>query len=176
MLYNNLLSYINICVHSKTNINTNPIINRMKYLPPHRIKILEALGVIADNRIQDDKVYSSSGNKFYTVNYRENKIYSNDNSSYWQNKLGYPCIAYLMSIKKLSYNQEYANALKSIKWKDLNQLYKNDFDKTLNQILNQIKGKINIDELNNYINEVLEEIKNLNLELLEPKTKPPEGY
>jgi len=148
----------------------------MIYLPPHRIKILEALGAIADNRIKENKVYSSSGNKFYEVNYKENKIYSNDNSSYWQNKLGYPCIAYLMSIKKLSYNNEYANALKGIKWKDLNQLHKNDFDKTENYILNLRKDKIHVEKLNEYINKVLEEIKDLNLELLEPKTKPPEGY
>src|SRR3989344_4732763 len=135
----------------------------MKYLQPPRIKILEALGAIVDGRIENNKVYSSSRNKFYVVKCDGNKIYSNDNGSYWKNYLGYPSIAYLMLNKKLSFNQDYANALKGIKWKDLNQLYKNDFDKTLNYILNEIKDKINTNELNEYINKVLEEIKELDL-------------
>src|SRR3989344_5459328 len=130
----------------------------MIYLPPHRIKILEALGAIADNRIKDNKVYSSSGNKFYTINHKENKIYSNDNGSFYKNYLGYPSIAFLMLKNKLSYNKEYADVLKGIKWKDLNQLHKNDFDKTESHILNLIKDKINLEDFNKYVDLVLEEI------------------
>jgi hypothetical protein len=56
---------------------------------PPIIKMYEALGAIGDQRVHVDgataKVFSSSGNKHYTVRYdRENgAITANDNGSYW---------------------------------------------------------------------------------------------
>ncbi len=56
---------------------------------PPKIKIYEALGCLADGRLKkvDGKVqvYSSSGQKFYTVTFDEKKkaIMTNDNGSYW---------------------------------------------------------------------------------------------
>jgi len=61
--------------------------------PPPLIKIYEALGAIADQRIEliqglfvEAKVYSSSREKYYTVTYdAANKaIMLNDNGSYWK--------------------------------------------------------------------------------------------
>ena len=70
----------------------------MKWEHPPIIKIYEALGAVADNRVElsenTAKVFSSSGNKFYDVSYDRdsNSIMTNDNGSYWKGYLGYPAI------------------------------------------------------------------------------------
>ncbi len=98
-------------------------------LPP-RIKVLEALGSIADGRIKivcSDKalVVSSSGEKTYTVIVRDDgRVYSNDNGTYYRGYVGYPIIAFLMIKKKLPFDQRIAEALKGIPWKELNEMYK----------------------------------------------------
>ncbi len=113
----------------------------MKWEHPPIIKVYEALGSVADNRIEvtgnEAKVYSSSGNKFYTVNYDPGtqSIMTNDNGSFWKGYLGYPAIAFLMKIGVLPYDEGIGNLLKDIKWKDINQRFKNDFEKTLDLIL-----------------------------------------
>jgi hypothetical protein len=104
-------------------------------LPPI-IKVYEALGCISDGRIHIEdntaKVYSSSGNKFYTVTYDPNTsaIMCNDNGSYWGGYLGYPAVAFLLVIDAISYSPSRSELLKDIKWKDINQQFKNDFTKT----------------------------------------------
>lgn len=148
---------------------------------PPKIKIYEALGSIADNRIEIDvnkaKVYSSSGNKYYDVIYDPDKrlIMTNDNGSFWKGYLGYPAIAYLMKIGLLSYKTELAELLKNIMWKDINQKFKNDFDKTLEYILKSINDD-DKKRLNNFVNLIQKEIEDLNLGLLGQKIKPPDGY
>ena len=103
---------------------------------PKRKHVYEALGCIGDKRIGLDladgaKVYSSSGNKFYTVNYssKDNSIMCNDNTSYWTDTLSYPSIALLMIKGIISHNSVFAEWLKGIKWKDINQKFKNDYQK-----------------------------------------------
>lgn len=60
----------------------------MKWKHPPITKIYEALGSVADERIElvgsSAKVYSSSRNKFYVVSYEPGAIMANDNGSYWQ--------------------------------------------------------------------------------------------
>lgn len=60
---------------------------------------------------------------------------SNDNSSFYKGELGYPSIAFLMKLGVLSFDQDCANLLKGIAWKDINQKFKNDFEKALDFIL-----------------------------------------
>ncbi len=68
----------------------------MKWKPTPRVKLFEAIGAVADDRIKDivdvgpikiAKVYSSSGNKYYDVSYdaAASAIMCNDNGSYWIN-------------------------------------------------------------------------------------------
>jgi hypothetical protein len=155
----------------------------MKWKLPHRTKVYEALGTIADGRleVQDDsaKCYSSSREKHYDVKYDEksNAIMSNDNAAYWQGTLGYPSIAFLMLKGKLKYDDQYSGVLKGIRWKDINTKFKNDFAKTEEYILDLI-GKKGIDRniLMRYVDDVMEQIKNLNLEKYGPRTRPPQGY
>lgn len=151
----------------------------MKWKHPPIIKIYEALGSVADNRIVTSndtaKVYSSSGNKFYDVTYdnEKNSIMTNDNGSYWKGYLGYPAIAYLLKIGILEYKSEFGELLKGIAWKDINQKFKNDFDKVLEIILSSISKR---EELESYVFSLDGEIKKLNLSILGKKILPPEGY
>lgn len=157
------------------------LMNNMKWKHPPIIKIYEALGAVADGRINVDghsaKVYSSSGNKFYEVSYdpEASSIMANDNGSYWQGYLGYPSVAFLMKKGAISYNDRMGELLKGVAWKDINQKFKNDFDKTLEFILTAktIKEK---EELRKFTEKVMEEIVGLSLSLLGPKIKPPKGY
>lgn len=153
----------------------------MKWKHPPIIKIYEALGSVADGRVEIEgnsgKVFSSTGNKFYEVTYDPDSksIMTNDNGSFWQGYLGYPAIAFLMKEGPLSYEEEIGNMLKGVLWKDINQKFKNNFDKTLNYIL-ESKTKEEKDKLKVFTEKVDGEIRDLFLNLLGTKKKPPEGY
>ena len=157
------------------------LVEYMKWKHPPTIKTYEAIGAVADDRVEVSgntaKVYSSTRNKFYDVIYDPEKreIMCNDNSSYWQGTLGYPAIAYLMSIKVLSYDQKIGNVLKGIAWKDINQKFKNNFDKTLGFILSS-KSEKESNDLKRLVAIVDLEISELKLGLLGRKMIPPEGY
>src|SRR5688572_10980271 len=90
----------------------------MQWKSPPVIKMYEALGAIADGRVHmsrdQAKVYSSSGNKYYTVSFESatNTISSNDNGSFWRGYLGYPAIAYLACSGRLMYRDDVAQGLK----------------------------------------------------------------
>ncbi|EKD80507.1 MAG: hypothetical protein ACD_40C00073G0007 [uncultured bacterium] len=151
-------------------------------LPP-LIKVYEALGCLADGRIEIEnnsaRVYSSSLGKYYTVTYDPeiNAIMCNDNGSYWQGYLGYPAIAYLLSTGIIPYSPVLANLLKDIKWKDLNTQYKNDWVKTEQycQNLVVVRGG-NLPTLLAEITHIHRHIADHPLSLLGQKTKPPTGY
>lgn len=120
----------------------------MNWSKPHITKIPEALGAIVDSRLEmgennTAKVYSSSRNKFYTIIYNpvDNSIMSNDNASYWKGSLGYPAIAYLMKIGEIPFDAELAQLFSGIAWKDINQQFKNDFDKTWEFLLAGLSEK-----------------------------------
>lgn len=153
----------------------------MKWELPPDIKIYEALGAVADGRIEvsgnTGKCSSSSGNKSYDISYdqEQNAIMANDNGSYWKGYLGYPAIAFLMKTGVLPYREDLAALLKGVPWKDINQKFKNDFEKTRDYVLKDLapgqKG-----ELEQYVAEVQEKIKVLDLNMLGKRTVPPEGY
>ncbi|TSC70136.1 MAG: hypothetical protein CEO12_532 [Parcubacteria group bacterium Gr01-1014_46] len=152
----------------------------MKWKKP-TTKIYEALGAVADGRVEgsniEGKVYSSTGNKFYTITFEpeSNSIMSNDNASYWKGYLGYPSIAFLMKNGVLSYSKECGDLLKGIPWKDINQKYKNDFEKALDYILLS-KTEMERNKLKDFVEKLEKEVKDLKLNLLGKKTLPPEGY
>jgi hypothetical protein len=144
-------------------------------LPP-RIKVYEALGAIADKRIEliensKARVKSSSGSKSYDVFYDESNstISANDNGSYWQGYLGYPAIAYLMLEKKLPFNESLSSKLMNIPWKEINQKHKNDFSKTESYLFKLVDQH----ELEAFASEVLQQIDQLHLQQPETKPRPP---
>lgn len=155
----------------------------MKWKTPPSIKVYEALGAIGDKRVHisenSAKVYSSSGNKFYTVTFdpKESALMVNDNGSYWHGHLGYPAIAFLCLQNVLTYNKKLALDLAHIPWKDINTQFHNDFDKTESFV----KEKLftlgwNELKLHREIQNVLTQIEKLNLKHLGKKMKPPTGY
>lgn len=113
-------------------------------LPPS-IKFLEALGAIADDRVEitetGARVTSSSGNKTYdvTIDERTRVIYSNDNASYFVGYLGYPAVAALMKRGLLPYDRGVAELLKEVPWKDINTRTKNNYTKT-EQVIRETRG------------------------------------
>lgn len=158
---------------------------------PPKIKVYEALGCVADERIEimgsEAKVFSSSLGKYYSVWYEQNEkaIMVNDNGSFYIGYLGYPAIAYLMKEGRLPFDQNYSDALKGIHWKDLNMKYNRskgdvpdyDFDSVLKEI-DQImleKG-IDLSRFHIYVEEVLNEITRSRYRYLGEKITPPQGY
>lgn len=152
---------------------------------PPVIKIYEALGAIADQRIEiiqglfvEAKVYSSSREKFYTVTYDagNNAIMMNDNGSYWKWYLGYPGIAILLLQGDLPLNKEYAELLKNILRKEINTKNNNDFQKTQQQIDTMIIEKwVDIKSFHDYVQNIIDEINKKQYAYLGKKTLPPKG-
>lgn len=151
-------------------------------LPP-KIKIYEALGSLADGRIEVEgnaaKVYSSSRGKYYTVTYDPDSgaIMCNDNGSYWQGYLGYPAIAYLLATEVIPYQTSCADLLKDIKWKDINQNFKNDWAKTeayCHDLVRERGGDLAV--LQAEIDRIYTHLETHPYPLLGAKTKPPTGY
>ncbi len=96
---------------------------------PPRIKVLEALGSIADGRVKlsgdEAVVVSSTGEREYKVVVKDDgRVYSSDNGTIYRGYVGYPIIAVLMLKNKLPYDDRIAKALAGIPWKELNETYK----------------------------------------------------
>lgn len=151
-------------------------------LPPI-IKVYEALGCVADERIHVEdnvaKVYSSSGNKYYTVTYdpATHAIMCNDNGSYWAGYLGYPAIAFLLQVGVIPYQPESANLLRDVNWKDINQTFKNDFAKTEQYCQDLVlKRDSDLNALLADINQIHSHLTSHPYSFLGNKTKPPSGY
>jgi hypothetical protein len=152
-----------------------------KWNAPPISKVYEALGAVADGRVistgtNSAKVTSSSGDKFYTVEWNDafEWITSNDNASYWVGYVGYPIIAVLLKENKISFNPAVAEALKGIPWKKINSKYKNKYDKTIAEVLETIEkngtpSRLIIDECER----IAGEINKLNLLRPDQKKKCP---
>lgn len=158
----------------------------MKWKPAPRVKLYEAIGAVADDRIRDiaddgsvktAKVYSSSGNKYYDVSYDQSAsaIMCNDNGSYWKGYLGYPAIAFLMKMGILSYDPKIGELLKGVAWKDINQKFDNDFEKAVESILSNMSEEERT-HIHHFVDSVYAELSNREFSYLGKKTKPPSGY
>jgi hypothetical protein len=152
----------------------------MEWKQPPKIKIYEALGCIGNNHIKitDDGAFvlSSTGGKAYTVVYDPeiNAITANDNGSYWQGYMGYPIIAYLMKKGIIQYNQDAAEALKEFVWKDLNERFKRDYDKTIAHVHAKLsEDDISLVDLEQEIKHIAKQVEGLHLHKLQTKSKPP---
>ncbi len=140
---------------------------------PPRIKVLEALGCIADGRIKVInenyvKVTSSLGDKTYNVYVDLNRgvAYSDDNGTKYRNYIGYPIIALLMIKGVLPYNKRISEALKGIPWKILNEKYKK-YALVEREVLKIARSKgISSSELMSFVKKVMNKISELKLEKL----------
>jgi len=156
----------------------------VKWANPPLNKVYEALGTIADGRIKVDgnsaKVYSSSGNKYYEVNYDPStqSITANDNASFYVGYLGYPSIALLLANNVINYDSNFASYLKGFAWKDINQKFKNNFEKTNAYIDELLVAKYDIDlvDFHKHLQDILDDVNALELNKLGITKKPPSGY
>jgi len=104
----------------------------MRYLRlPPKIKVLEAAAAIADGRVKtiSDKlaeVTSSTGDKTYKVfvDIDSREVCSTDNGTVLRGYVGYPILSVLMLKGVLHYDRRVGEALKGIKWKELNERFK----------------------------------------------------
>ena len=99
---------------------------------PPRIKFLEALGALADGRVEEKDtgealVRSSEGDRVYRVfvDVDRGVAYSDDNGTFYRNYVGYPIVALLIKQGRLPYDGELAEVLKGLKWRELNERYRN---------------------------------------------------
>jgi hypothetical protein len=148
---------------------------------PPIIKIYEALGSVADGRLEisgnSAKVYSSTGNKFYDVAYdpAQSAIMVNDNGSFYKGYLGYPAVAYLLATGVVKYDLRAAQMLKGIAWKDTNVRFKNDFGKTLEFFLSKLSAE-NRAKLEQEVQNIDSKLKEMQFKKLGEQTRPPGGY
>lgn len=140
-------------------------------LPPIE-KIPEAYTAIADARIslKDDYaiVKSSDFKKEYLIKWKDNIYYSNDNSTYWQNYLGYPVLAILMLQGRLTLNREIAEYFKNINWNKLNKDNKRDYKKSVEDVLVNVEADKKM-LIYKEIEHVYSEIKDLDINLTKKK-------
>jgi hypothetical protein len=138
-------------------------------LPP-RIKILEALGAVADGRIKilDEyraQVVSSEGDRTYDVyvDLSRKIVDSSDNGTVFRGYIGYPIISVLMIKRVLPYNERLAEGLKGIRWRELNERYKS-YALVEKLIKEQLARKgFSLEEIDRYVDEVMKSLEKIRL-------------
>lgn len=155
----------------------------MIWKKPHISKIYEALTAIADDRIEINgnkaRCYSSSTEKFYDIEYNPKigSIMSNDNTAFYTKSLSYPMIAYLMLIGEIPYEKKMLEILKNICWKDLNQKFKNDYNKSIKLVLGELKREgEDIDFIKEEIQKIYNFVCRLEIKTLGNLQKPVKGF
>lgn len=150
---------------------------------PPRAKVYEALSTVADQRVTiigptTAQVLSSSRDKTYDVAWSENmrEITSNDNASYWQGYIGYPIIAVLLKLGKLSFSTHIAELLAGVPWKVVNDQFKRDYDKAINHVLDQVEAKGGKrTEIRQEAERIYEQLGALGLQHAKQRRQPPKG-
>ncbi len=144
---------------------------RLLRMPP-RIKILEAMGAIADGRVKRlgnkrYRVFSSEGDREYNVyvDPRSLIVYSDDNGTKYRGYVGYPIIAALMLEGIIPYDKEVAEALRGIPWRKLNETYKRYVlvEKEVKRIAAQ-RG-IAVERIDEVIDKAMQTLRRLRLRL-----------
>ena len=148
---------------------------------PPKAKVYEALSAVADKRVSitgdtTAQVQSSSRDKTYDVEWSEDisEITSNDNASYWQGYMGYPIIAVLLQIGKISFNPRIAKLLADVPWKSVNEQFKRDYDKAISHILEAIESRGgNRMEITQEVEKIYEQLGSLGLLRSQRRRRPP---
>lgn len=167
-------------------------------LPPD-FKIYEALGAIADGRVElifnpllnlneintprnniiEVKQYSSSRQKFYTIKYNPEtaEIMSNDNATWYIGYLGYPALSALLFIQKIKFDQNILPYFKDIIFKDVNQKYKNNFQKSKLEIDSVLANRgLDLKIFQDQCELIFEQLAALGLRPLGKKVRPLKVY
>ncbi len=155
----------------------------MIWKKPHISKVYEALTAIADNRIEingnNAKCYSSSGEKVYDIKYdpKIGSIMSNDNAAFFTKTLSYPMIAYLMLIGRIPYEKSLLQIFKEIYWKNINQKFKNDYDKSIKYVLGEMKRNgEDVEFVRREVKKIYDFTCALQVKTFGALQRPPKGY
>ncbi|MCS7145650.1 MAG: hypothetical protein NZ938_03025 [Aigarchaeota archaeon] len=104
----------------------------MQLSTPPRVKVLEAVGAVAGARVKvlsdaEAEVRASEGDRTYRVflDMSRGLADSDDNGTRFRNYIGYPILAFMMVKGILPYDEELGRALKDVKWRSVNELFKN---------------------------------------------------
>lgn len=151
-----------------------------EWKPSPVIKVYEALGAVADGRVELDgdtaRVASSDKAKIYDVRHdpAAGSITANDNGSYWQGYLGYPGIAYLMERGLITYDRKLATELAGVPWKELATRYRNDWAKVEKHVRGDLSERgVDLDGFDAGLAEISAQLEKLALTKLSPRLRPP---
>ena len=143
-------------------------------LPP-KVKIVEALSAVADERIIVEDLLSNEWKckssstpwKTYKILYDEKAISSNDNWSINQWFLWYPAIAFLLKIWKLKYDESIMEMVKDTNWIKIKWLVRKDYESSYRLILwNLHMQKFNVDYFISQVENIYNQISELHLQHL----------
>jgi hypothetical protein len=134
---------------------------------PPRIKVLEALGSIADGRIRKEgekyRVRSSEGDREYEVWVKGDLAYSDDNGTKFRHYVGYPIIAVLMMEGRLPFDERIARSLKGVPWRKLNEELKN-YSAVEDLVIQEAERRgVKREEIDLFVEKVLNELGRLKL-------------
>ncbi|ACB39885.1 hypothetical protein [Pyrobaculum neutrophilum] len=142
----------------------------MRLRPPPRIKVLEALGAVADGRVKvlgpgRCEVVSSEGDRVYRVEVAGGRARSDDNGTVYRGYVGYPIIACLMAEGRLPVDPGLAERLRGVAWRRLNERFGR-----YEEVLRHIYAERAIDRASaeRYIDEVLKLLGEMRLERAAP--------
>lgn len=142
-------------------------------LPP-KIKIIEALSAVADERIIFEDLLSkewkcnsaSSPWKVYKILYneKENTISSNDSLSINQWFLWYPAIAFLLNTWKLKYDERILEMMKDINRADIKEKVHKDYESMFRLVLWNLHIQwFNVDYFISQVDYIYNQISELHL-------------
>ena len=162
-------------------VRPTPLLIQTKWKLPPREKVHEALSAVVDDRVDLTRecqadVWSSDRSKRYTVTWSADRrsFGANDNASFYQGYTGYPIIAVLLKLGVLPFKSEDCRALKDVPWKTINKKHKNDYRAAVDEVLSQrMPEQAHRAAFENYIDEVFEELKSLELSRERPVGRPP---
>lgn len=142
-------------------------------LPP-KVKIIEALSAVADERIIVDDLLTSEGKcfsasnqwKIYEIHYNdeENTISSNDNWSIEQQFLWYPSIAFILKIWKIKYDESILEIMENIDWLKMKEQVNKDHESLYRLVLwNFHMAWYNVDYFVSQVEYIYDQISELHL-------------
>ena len=146
-----------------------PMPHLEKWKQPPIAKVYEALSAVADSRVEiqsEDTATdrSSDGSKTYTVRWSKNrKVFSStDNASKFGHYIGYPIIAVLIELGDLPIDRTLAHHLAGIRWKQLNDRFKRNYDEAVEHVLSHLEG-VDVGNIRQMVGKIHAALKSLAL-------------
>lgn len=141
-------------------------------LPP-RIKVMEALGALADGRVErvqesSFRVVSSDGSRVYRVYVERTgqgvfRACSTDNGTVYRGYIGYPIISVMMLLGYVRRDRDVERALAGVPWRKLNEELKR-YALVESEVLKSAASKgTSPERVNAAVSKVMEDLRGLTL-------------